>query len=351
LAGKAHKGTRKTLREVRAVYRRLGHPELIDCVEGYHGHKYSPENLEAAFAFLDRFNRMPSNPGLPPDEKLEDKALQCTQSGQVLRDFKDAKPLMDLIREFYLEHKNNTVRSLTALYHGAGYAGIDKWRVVNFRGTPSSTEIAWESTSSSRVDGVLIDKYLLHHSERLAIPLLHIHLPDARSRRALLYFGAKGKAGISDWTEVKDFASRGYEVFTFDFRGLGEDRMLYKVDSVDDPTLAPAEFEQAYVSPLSGVLANYVYNSLLTGRPYFLQMIEDAEIVSRFVRARLNPDQILVCARGEAYTLASAIADAVPGIRLLTQSGEKRIRWSEIVEEKRELWPIQYLLPGGAYIQ
>jgi hypothetical protein len=127
--------------------------------------------------------------------------------------------------------------------------------------------------------------------------------------------------------------------------------MLYKVDSVDDPTLAPAEFEQAYVSSLSGVLANYLYNSLLTGRPYFLRMIEDAEIVSRFVRTRLNPDQILVCARGEAYTLASAIADAVPGIRLLAQSGEKRIRWSEIVEEKRELWPIQYLLPGGAYIQ
>jgi len=282
---------------------------------------------------------------------LADKALQCTQSGQVLRDFKDAKSLIDLIREFYVENKNRLVSSLADLYNGAGYAGIDKWRVVNSRGTPSPAEIAWDSTGSSRVDGVIIDRYLLHHSERLAIPLLHIHLPDARSQRALLYFGAKGKAGISDWIEVKDFASRGYEVFTFDFRGLGEDRMLYKVDSVDDPTLAPAEFEQAYVSPLSGVLANYVYNSLLTGRPYFLQMIEDAEIVSRFVRARLNPDQILVCARGEAYTLASAIADAVPGIRLLTQSGEKRIRWSEIVEEKRELWPIQYLLPGGAYIQ
>jgi hypothetical protein len=145
--------------------------------------------------------------------------------------------------------------------------------------------------------------------------------------------------------------TRGFDVYTFDFRGLGEDRMMYKVDSVDTPGLAPAEIEQAYASPLAGVLANYVYNSLLTGRPYFLQMIEDAEIVSRFVRARINPDQIHVCAHGDSYTLAAAIAASLPGIRLLSQPGEKITRWSDIVEQKRELWPIQYLLPGGAFIQ
>jgi hypothetical protein len=26
------------------------------------------------------------------------------------------------------------------------------------------------------------------------------------------------------------------------------------------------------------------------------------------------------------------------------------MRWSDIVNQKTELWPIQYLLPGGAYI-
>jgi len=26
------------------------------------------------------------------------------------------------------------------------------------------------------------------------------------------------------------------------------------------------------------------------------------------------------------------------------------LKWSEIVEQKKESWPIQYLLPGGAYI-
>jgi len=27
------------------------------------------------------------------------------------------------------------------------------------------------------------------------------------------------------------------------------------------------------------------------------------------------------------------------------------MKWSEVVLQRRELWPIQYLLPGGAYIQ
>jgi hypothetical protein len=126
--------------------------------------------------------------------------------------------------------------------------------------------------------------------------------------------------------------------------------MLYKADSIDDPTLAPSDLEQAYISPLSGVLANYIYNSLLTGRPYFLQMIEDAEIAARFAREKIHAEQVQVTARGDAYTLACAIADAIPGVGLLSQPGEKRILWSELVDQKRELWPIQYLLPGGAYI-
>jgi cephalosporin-C deacetylase-like acetyl esterase len=344
-------GTRKTVREVGSILRRLGHPELIGSIEGYHGHKYSPENLEAAFAFLDRFNGMPPRQGLPPDEKLEDKVLQCTASGQVMLEFKDSTPLMELIREFYAGRKPQSGIGLASLYRGIEYPGIDKWRLVPYAGIPSSDEIAWEPKGSTSHDGLLIERYLIHHSERLAIPLLNIHSPETRSRNALLWFTPGGKATASDWSEVEQLVSGGYDVFTFDFRGLGEDRMAYKVDSVDAPGLAPEEYEKSYVSPLSGVLANYVYNSLLTGRPYFLQMIEDAEIVARFVRGHAKPQQIRIFGRGDAYTLAVAIAASLPGLELLPRAGEGIIRWSEIVEQKRELWPIEYLLPGGAYVR
>ena len=81
-----------------------------------------------------------------------------------------------------------------------------------------------------------------------------------------------------------------------------------------------------------------------------LEMIEDAEIARRFAAQKLHADATAVSAAGEAYTLASAIAETLPGLSLVSEPNRKVLKWSEIVEQKRESWPIQYLLPSGAYI-
>lgn len=81
-----------------------------------------------------------------------------------------------------------------------------------------------------------------------------------------------------------------------------------------------------------------------------LEMIEDAEIARRFAAQKLHADAAAVGAAGEAYTLASAIAETLPGVSLVSEPNRKVLKWSEIVEQKRESWPIQYLLPSGAYI-
>jgi hypothetical protein len=126
--------------------------------------------------------------------------------------------------------------------------------------------------------------------------------------------------------------------------------MPYKAVSPDDPLMAQLNFDQAYVSPLSGVLAGYVYNALLTGRPYFLQMIEDAEIAGRFVQEKLGSQVAAVTAADDGYGLAKEISETLPGIKLLSRPGGQALSWTAIVREKRETWPIQYLFPGGAYI-
>ena len=138
------------------------------------------------------------------------------------------------------------------------------------------------------------------------------------------------------------------DIVSFDFRGLGETKMPYKAVSPDDPAMAQMSFEQAYTSPLSGVLAGYIYNSLLTGRPYFLQMIEDAEIATRFVQGKLQARVTAVTAPENGYFLAKAISETLPGIELFPQSNGNDFSWATIVREKQEIWPIQYLLPGGA---
>ena len=183
------------------------------------------------------------------------------------------------------------------------------------------------------------------------MPLLHIHRPANHSQRWSLWFSKDGKAGVNDWPEMVKYLDAGFDIVTFDFRGLGETRMPYKAVSEDDPSFAQLDFDRAYVNPLSGVLADYVYNSLLTGRPYFFQMMEDAEIAVRFSGTTLHAGPFSVASDEQGSMLAKAIAGTLPTVKHIPHSSAQITKWSDFVTEKRELWPIQYLVPGGAYIQ
>jgi hypothetical protein len=345
-------GARKSVREVRAVYGRFHHADRIATAEGYHAHQYSPENQEAALAFLDHFN------GVQPPKKafvakeLDDKTVQCTRSGQVMLDFEDARSVMDVIREYYQDHKKQPAKTIKQLYYSDLHPHIDTWKVAEFHGeVPGDAEIAWEKVSDTQFDGVTIEKYLLRHNRYLQMPLLRIHKTGKDGGPVLLWLGENGKAMAADWPAVVGYVEDGYSVLSFDPRGLGETRMPYKAASPDDPSLAQMDLEHAYLSPLSGVLSDYVYNSVLLGRPYLLQTIEDAEIAARFSRTAIHSNpQFFVAGSEGAAPLVSAIAETLPEMKLLPHANSQPFRWSEVVDQKTEMWPIQFLLPGGAYL-
>jgi len=196
----------------------------------------------------------------------------------------------------------------------------------------------------------VVEKFVLHHSRGLEIPLLFIHQDSNEKREVLFWFGEAGKATAADWSELQKRLNEGYDIVTFDFRGMGETRMPFTAVSPDDATLGRLDFDQAYANEISGVLANHVYNSLLTGGPYFFEMIEDAEIARQFVQEKLGRNVTAATGFGANYTLASAISEVLPAIRLLANADAKVLRWSDLVEQKQEVWPIQFLVPGGAYI-
>ena len=75
------------------------------------------------------------------------------------------------------------------------------------------------------------------------------------------------------------------------------------------------------------------------------------EIVTRFVQAKLDARVTAVTSPENGYFLAKTISETLPGIKLLPQSNGRDFSWAAVVREKRETWPIHYLLPGGAYIQ
>jgi hypothetical protein len=79
-------------------------------------------------------------------------------------------------------------------------------------------------------------------------------------------------------------------------------------------------------------------------------MIEDTEIVCRFALTHLKANEIKVTSTPETKLLVRAIVETLPNINPKTNEDVQGVSWSEIVSEKRELWPIHYLLPDGAFI-
>jgi hypothetical protein len=345
-------GARKTFREVERVYERFQHADRIAMTEGYHGHQYSDENQDAALDFLDRFNGMPLRRGLLAAKELPDKELLCTRSGQVMLDESDARSLMDVIRDYYVEHKQSPQKTLAELYRESNASDIAQWGASEFNGAPAGeNQITWEQAGSTTFGEFQIDKYVLRHSRLLVLPLLYIHKTTGKPNDALLLFKGTGKAGASDWPQIEAHLRSGYGVVTFDFRGLGETRMPYTPVSPDDPLLGKLDFDHAYMNPISGVLANHVYNSLLSGRPYFFQMMDDAKIAKRFAEEKLKVRIAGVAAPGEAFTVAAAIAETTPGMKLVREADSIRVQWRVLVEKKEEAWPIEFLVPGGAYLR
>jgi dienelactone hydrolase len=345
-------GTKKTFREAQQFYIRFGHSDRIAMTEGYHGHQFSDGNQLAAFEFLDHFNGLPLMQALPATNDLDAKSVQCTRTGQVMLDFPNGQPLTHLIRDFYLEHKGQAVESVKDQYFNRGYPGIHSWQLDTYEGIdPVDGEIGWQLIGTSTFDGVVIDRYTLHHSSSLVMPLIYVHKASNTNKKWEIWLGENGMAQPSDWPELLKQVQQGFDVISFDFRGLGETRMRYKALSEDDPSFASLDYDHAYVNPLSSVLADYVYNSLLTGRPFFLQMIEDVEIATRFAQLKFGADHFSLVAGPDCELLASTTAGTLDGITRTPSSNTPPMKWSDIVEHEIEVWPIQWLMPGGAYIQ
>ena len=222
--------------------------------------------------------------------------LRVTPTGQVRVDL-PGRSLVEIVREDYRARKRPAAPSLADRYRGDGYPGIRDWTLVPATGAPPGPgPIAWEKAGSSEVADdrrstaiasttAAVSSCLLLHLR----PVEEARPPHGRARSA-----SPASIRPEDWPEVESALARGDAVVSFDARGLGETRMVYKAVSIDDPELAKLDDEAAYVSPISGVLANHVYNALLTGRPYFFQLLDDTEIACRFAREVLGSPALAV---------------------------------------------------------
>jgi hypothetical protein len=345
-------GSHKSYTEVRTFYERFGHVDRIGFAESYNTHQYSLKNQEAALNFLDRFNKMPIRHGLAPTIAFSDADLRVTKSGQVSVDYADAQPLPHFIAKYSAETQHPNQQTLAQLYRSEQDPDISSWTVSPYKGSTQPREVRWEALGTSTAGTTHIDRYLLHHSTYLEMPLLHFHKDGISAKGTLIWFSLHGKATEKDWPQIARLLNEGYEVFSFDFRGLGETRMNYQARSPDDPELVKGDFDQAYASPLSSVLADYIYNSLLTGRPYLLEMMDDLKIAELFIRTQnKQPRPLTIAATDDAYNLAVRFSEIDRGITVLPTKSATTLDWSTLVTQGQEQWPIVFLMPSGALIK
>ena len=344
-------GAHKSFAEVSSFYRRFGYEDRIEFAESYNQHEYSLKNQETAFGFLDRFNQMPVRHGLPPVTQFSDAELRVTKSGQVAVDYPEGRTLLQFIVAYAADASHRKQAILAELYRSEHDPDIVDWKVGRYEGFSSPKEVRWEAGGSTTIGTAHIDRYVLHHSRYLEMPLLHFYEDSGHSKGAVLWITLQGKASREDWPQLEKLLNDGYEVFSFDFRGRGETSMNFRVDS--SSASSPKSYDEAYVSPLNSVMADYVYNSLLTGRPYFLQMMDDLKIVQLFIRnlnSREPRERLTLAATGEAYSLAVRFQEVDPEVTILKQVSAPILDWSALVAQGQEQWPIAFLMPSGALI-
>ena len=151
-------------------------------------------------------------------KELAVKDLQCTKTGQVLLEYPKAKNLTDLIKEYFVNHQNKEVPSVSSRYYGKGYPNINDWTVSEYKTHSEVGNISWQKSSHYESGQIQIDHYVLHHSDGLQIPLLYFHSAKNPRDKILLRVDLNSKAGQEDWTEISSVVENGENVISFDFR-------------------------------------------------------------------------------------------------------------------------------------
>jgi hypothetical protein len=253
-------------------------------VESYNEHAYSDANQAAALRFLAAQWGVVAGP-LPQVKEIPADQLVCTRTGQISTDFADWVPLTEEIR---LSSKSIplTPARLRALYIHARSVGPAAEPILPDNGKETDDTMRWKLIGSARAGSTVVDRYTLRYGRYFTMPLLFIHGSAAQTQRVVVALGPEGKLTAKDWPAIEEHLRRGEAVVTFDYRAQGENAMAYRVRG-DDPSLNPGDWRAEYGNPLSSVLADYVYNSIVLGQPYFLQKLEDIEVALTFARKHL----------------------------------------------------------------
>jgi dienelactone hydrolase len=204
-------GALATFGEAKRLYGVMGKAEGVDLFEFNDTHGFSRPRREAAMRWMRRWllekDDAPTEPDFPV---ARDAEMQCTETGQVLRDLK-GKSVFDL--------NAGRARELAAARSAKDLPGEVRRR-IGFR--PPAAGLNPESRGEVRRGDVVLEKLVYRTEPGIAVPAVRLKA-GAAGKPVVVYVSGEGK-GVAARREgpAEALAKAGHVVVVPDLRGWGE---------------------------------------------------------------------------------------------------------------------------------
>lgn len=315
-------GAWTTFREAKQMYSLLGHSERIDIVDYNDKHGFSQPRRTAAMRFMRRW--LLDEDDNPNEGELilsSDEELQCTTTGEVLREYSEGISVFTI----NLRRAEALSKQREALWSKSKHEALDKVRqLTGFRSSEKiplvthketiqvgANEYGWKGT---------IEKLIITRSGEVPIPAL-LFKPNRlnnRSTPAVIYASGDGKASsASPDGKCSQLAAEGRLVLSVDLRGFGETRDGFQ----GRKGFFGSDWKTGFLS-------------FHLNRPLLGQRTEDLQSCFNYIRSLENVDQdnIELIGIGQCGPIAlhlAALDERIKKVRLV-RSIES---WMEVVAE------------------
>ena len=232
----AVEGTFNSYEKAKQVYRLFGCEENIALRLAKGTHAYNDELREMAVNwFLDVFK--PGSPRFHTDCSMtteKPEVLRCTQSGQVLEEFEDAKSVWDLILEDYASHRYQETSDLAVLKERLR-------RVLNMpechdRINPRIITKHQEKNEGKWMCGTEIEEIFFFSEPDICVAGLYIRNAEKMNQSCTVLMLDGGCEEVYKRSDLAAQILETSDLFVFDPRGTGavrsrrtEDRPFYEM--------------------------------------------------------------------------------------------------------------------------
>jgi dienelactone hydrolase len=215
----AIEGVEQAVDDAHRVYSALNAEAAIDlCIAVGESHGYSTRLRRGCVDWFARHLQ-----GRPVEPLTDDPAvrtpaeLQCTRSGQVMREFADARSILDLNRETWQRQQPMT-------------PSITRDELAALLKLPPATPLRARRTSRSEGDGWTAER-LFFFSQPGIVTTAVIYLPRTPVTRATLLLVPDGTEGQEPFAnDIGQRVAAGQVVMVFDVRGTGAVKMNKRND-------------------------------------------------------------------------------------------------------------------------